>query len=313
MQASRPLIFVLASAVLFGLGVPLAKVLLVDVPPASLAGLLYLGAFFGLTILGFAGARGAGKRIIPDKSDMPWLVLIVLFGGVLGPVFLLLGLSQVSGSAASLLLNLEGVATALVAGAIFHEFTGRRFWIALCCMAIAGLLLGWNQAGGSFSFTGLIFVVLAMVFWGLDNNFTRKVTGMDALEIAKVKCFFAGAINLGIGFLLGSKLVLGASLLSAVLVGTFSYGISLVLFIHALRAFGAARASAFFSVAPFVGAVASVLILGESIGWNLLSAFVLMAAGAWLIISEKHAHWHYHGNTYHVHEHLHDEEHWHEH
>ena len=303
--------FILASAVLFGLSVPLAKILIVDVPPVSLAGLLYLGAFLGLTVLGVAGKRAERKAL--DRSELPWLAGVVLFGGVLAPVFLMLGLSQVSGFAASLFLNLEGVATALIAAVIFREFTGRRFWIALLCMTVAGLLLSWNPGGGSFPPTGPIFIVLAMLFWGLDNNFTRKITSMEPVEIAKVKCFFAGAINLGIGFLLGAKLVLGASLLSAVLVGTFSYGVSLVLFIHALRTWGAARTGAFFSVAPFVGAVASVLLLNESIGWNLLPAFALMAAGAWLIISEKHAHGHYHGDVYHAHEHLHDEGHQHGH
>ncbi|MBI5036998.1 EamA family transporter [Candidatus Micrarchaeota archaeon] len=313
MQAIRPLLFVLASAVLFGLSVPLAKVLVADVPPVSLAGLLYFGAFLGLSVLGFAGVRSTGKKIVLDKKEMPWLALVVLFGGVLGPVFLMVGLSQVSGFAASLFLNLEGMATALVASAIFREFTGRRFWVALCCMTVAGLLLSWSSGGSGFSPVGPIFIVLAMVFWGLDNNFTRKITSMEPVTIARVKCFFAGVINLGIGFLLGAKLALGSSLLFAVVVGTFSYGISLVVCVRALRAGGAGRTGAFFSVAPFVGAVSSVLILKESVGWNLLPAFVLMAAGAWLIINEKHAHWHHHGGMYHAHEHLHDDKHQHGH
>ncbi|HQT44656.1 MAG TPA: DMT family transporter, partial [Candidatus Micrarchaeota archaeon] len=173
------MILVLASAVLFGLSVPLAKVLIADVPPVSLAGLLYLGAFLGLTILGFAKVRDTGKKPALDKKEISWLALVVLFGGVLGPVFLMLGLSQVSGSAASLLLNLEGVATALIASAIFHEFTGRRFWIALACMTAAGLFLSWNPEGSGFSLTGPIFIVLAMFFWGLDNNFTRKITSIE--------------------------------------------------------------------------------------------------------------------------------------
>ncbi|MEM2138321.1 MAG: EamA family transporter, partial [Candidatus Anstonellaceae archaeon] len=311
MQDTRPFILVLASAILFGVSVPLAKIILEDVPPVSLAGLLYLGAFLGLSVLGVAGKRAESKAL--DSRELPWLAGVVLFGGVLAPVFLMLGLLQVSGFAASLFLNLEGVATALIAAAIFREFTGRRFWIALCCMTAAGLLLSWNPTGSGFSITGPIFIILAMLFWGLDNNFTRKITSMEPVEIARVKCFFAGVINLGIGFLLGAKLVAGESLLFAVIVGTFCYGVSLVLFIHSLRAWGAARTGAFFSVAPFVGAVASVLLLNESIGWNLLPAFALMAAGAWLIISEKHAHGHYHRNVYHAHEHLHDEEHQHGH
>ncbi len=313
MRNAKPLLFVLLSAALFGLSVPLAKVLIADVPPVSLAGLLYFGAFLGLSVFSLAGAHGNGKRAVYDKKELPYLAAVVLFGGVLGPVFLMLGLSQVSGSAASLLLNLEGVATALVASAIFREFTGRRFWIALFCMTAAGLLLSWNQEGGGFSPIGPIFIVLAMLSWGLDNNFTRKITGMEPMKIARVKCFFAGIINLAIGFLLGATIVPNASLLYAVLVGTFSYGVSYVLFIKSLRVWGAARTGAFFGVAPFVGAVSSILILNESIGWNLLPAFALMAVGSWLIISEKHAHGHFHGGTHHAHEHLHREGHQHGH
>jgi len=305
--------FVLASAVLYGISVPLTKLLLTDVPPVILAGLLYLGAFVGLSVFGFFGALGARKGTKLDRNEFWLLALVVLFGGVLGPIFLMLGLRQTSGFAASLLLNFEGVATALIASAIFLELTGRRFWIALSCMTAAGLFLAWNGKGGGFSIAGPAYIALAMAFWGLDNNLTRKISSMGPVEIAKMKCFFAGAINLGVGFLLGSTLAPSASILSAVLVGTFSYGISLVLFIRALKAWGAARTGAFFSVAPFVGAVSSVLIIDESVEWNFLPAFVLMATGAWLIISEKHAHRHYHGSAYHLHEHLHDEEHWHEH
>lgn len=305
--------FILASAVLYGLSVPLTKLLLTDVPPVILAGLLYLGAFFGLSVFGFFGALGCSKGTKFDMNEFWLLALVVLFGGVLGPVFLMLGLPQTSGFAASLLLNFEGVATALIASAIFLEFTGRRFWIALSCMTAAGLFLAWAGKGSGFSVAGPAYITLAMTFWGLDNNLTRKISSIRPVEIAMMKCFFAGAINLGFGFLLGATLVRGVSFLSAVLVGTFSYGISLVLYIRALKAWGAARTGAFFGVAPFVGAVSSVLILQERMGWTFLPAFVLMAAGAWLIISEKHAHGHYHGSAYHRHEHLHDEEHWHEH
>jgi drug/metabolite transporter (DMT)-like permease len=307
------MLLVLASAALFGFSVPLAKILLADVQPVFLAGILYLGAFLGLTILAMVGAVGERKKTAPAKDDIKWLALVILFGGVLGPVLLLLGLSQTSGFATSLFLNLEGVATALVASAIFKEFTGKRFWAALLCMTIAGAFLSWNPGAGGFSLAGPVFIVLAMLCWGLDNNFTKKISGMEPVEITKAKCLAAGPINLGIGFLLGGNLVLSTTLLYALLVGTFSYGVSIVLFIHALRGWGAARTGAFYSAAPFVGALASILLLNESVGWNLLPAFALMAFGAWLIISEKHEHGHYHGAMYHVHEHFHDEKHQHGH
>jgi drug/metabolite transporter (DMT)-like permease len=180
-------------------------------------------------------------------------------------------------------------------------------------MTVAGVLLSLNSDGSGFSLAGPALVALAMLCWGLDNNFTRKISGMGPVEIAKVKCLAAGLLNLGIGVLLGGKLVLGVTILYALLVGTFSYGMSIVLFIHALRGWGAARTGAFYSVAPFVGAAVSILALNESLNWNLLPAFALMAIGAWLIISEQHSHAHYHGGICHSHEHFHDTEHQHGH
>ena len=313
MKQYHPLLFVTVSAVLYGFGIPLAKALMADISPVSLAGLLYLGAFIGLSVFGFFGVKDSGKKVPFDPKEAPWLAGVILFGGIMGPIFLMLGLSQTSAFSASLFLNLEGLMTALVASAIFREFTGKRFWIALVCMTVAGLLLSWGDGSGGFSIIGPAYILLAMLFWALDNNLTRKIASIQPIGIAKVKCLFAGVINLGIALMLSAKLVAGVSLLSAMLVGTFSYGISLVLFIYALRGWGAARTGAFFSVAPFIGAVASVMILNENIDWNLLPAFVLMAAGAWLIGSEKHAHGHCHGSAYHVHEHYHDDEHQHEH
>lgn len=308
---TAPAFFAVASAALFGLSTPLAKLLLGETPPVALAGLLYLGAFAGLSAYSLAVPGGESARL--KSRDIPWLAGAVLFGGVLAPVSLMLGLAQVSGFAASLLLNLEGVATALIAAAVFREFTGRRFWAALLCMTAAGMLLSLDSGGSGFSLAGPAYVVLATLFWGLDNNLTRQITSMAPADIARVKCLFAGAINLGIGLFLGAKLAAGAPLLFALLAGAFSYGLSMVLFIKSLRAWGAARTGAFFSVAPFVGAASSVLLLNESIGWNLLPAFVLMAAGAWLVMGEKHAHGHYHAGLYHVHEHHHGAEHRHGH
>ncbi len=311
MKQYHPLLFVVASAVLYGLGIPLAKILLSNVQPVLLAGLLYFGAFAGLFVFSLFGRKKKEQTKI-NKNDFPWLAGVVLFGGILAPILILFGLTQVSGVAASLLLNLEGVATALVASILFREFTGKRFWIALVCMTVAGILLSWS-GGGNVSPVGPLCILLAIFFWGLDNNLTRKITSIEPMEIAKIKCFFAGVVNIAIGLFLGAGLVANIPVLSAMIVGTFSYGVSIVLFIYALRGWGAARTGAFFSVAPFIGAIASVVLLNESTNWNLLFAFVLMAFGTWLIISEKHSHSHYHGKSYHVHEHYHGDEHQHEH
>jgi drug/metabolite transporter (DMT)-like permease len=309
---NSPLFFVLLSAILYGLSIPLAKILLSDVSPVSLAGLLYLGAFVGLTLFGFFNAKDKEKRVF-GRTDILWLAGVIFFGGILAPIFLMLGLSQVSGSVASLLLNLEGVATALIASLVFKEFTGKQFWLALVCMTLAGVVLSWNTGSGALSLAGPIYIIAAMFFWGLDNNFTSKIKSMQPIEIAKTKCLIAGVVNLGLGFWLGSSLITASLIVFAMLVGTLSYGASLVLYIRALRGWGAARTGAFFSVAPFAGAILSVLILGDQLSVNLVLAFVLMAIGAWLIASERHAHLHYHGAVSHVHEHYHDEAHQHKH
>ncbi len=314
MQDNRPLFYVLASAALYGLSMPLSKILLADVSPVALAGLLYIGSFLGLTVLGFLRAFGEKRNAKKlDLKETMWLAGAILFGGILGPIFLMLGLSQISGFSASLLLNLEGIATALIASAVFREFTGKRFWLALLCMTSAGILVSWSFSEGPVSFIGPGYVVLAMVFWGLDNNFTRKVTSIGPISIARAKCLFAGLINLGIGLLLGSRIETDSSLVYAILLGTFGYGVSLVFFIRALRGWGSARTGAFFSLAPFIGAMGSIVILRENISGNLMPAFMLMAAGAWLIASEKHIHAHYHGGVLHAHEHYHDIEHEHDH
>lgn len=312
MKRTHPLLLVLASATLYGLSIPLAKALLANIPPVALAGLLYLGAFLGLTIYSLVSGKKVGKRTALKKSELPWLAGVVVFGGILAPISIMLGLSQVSGSAASLLLNLEGVATALVASALFGEFTGRKFWAALMCMTAAGILLSWT-AGGAISATGPAFIVLGVSLWALDNNFTRKITHLEPVDIARAKCLVAGLVNVTIGLSLGAGSFAYPSILSALIVGTFSYGVSLVLYIYALREWGTARTGAFFSAAPFIGAISSVVILNESVGWNLLPAFVLMAIGTALIVFERHSHEHSHGKTRHTHEHYHGDTHQHGH
>ncbi len=312
MQNNNPLFFVLLSAIFYGLSVPLAKILLSNISPVSLAGLLYMGAFVGVSIFDFFNTEKKEKNIF-DKTDLSWLAGVILFGGILAPIFLMLGLSQVSGSATSLLLNLEGVATALVASLVFREFTGRRFWLALFCMTVAGVALSWNFDANTISVVGPIYIIVAMFFWGLDNNFTSKIKNMTPIEISKAKCLVAGVVNFGLGFWFGGPIITVPFLIFAMLIGTLSYGASLILYILALRGWGAARTGAFFSVAPFVGAILSVLILGDQLSVSLLFSFVLMAIGTWLITSEKHAHLHYHGTVSHVHEHYHDETHQHEH
>jgi len=308
----NPYGLVIGSAVLFGLSTPLAKLLLRDVPPLTLAGLLYLGAFLGLTVIEVIRrmfVRSPNTAAPLTVRDAPWLAGAVVAGGIIGPIFLLFGLTRVRGFSASLLLNLEGVATASIAVIFFHENAGRRLWIALAAMSSAGIFLAWDPAASSFAWTGVLLILVSMAAWGCDNNFTRAISDKNPVRIAQIKGLAAGAFSLGLALILGHKLPALPAILFSLAVGALSYGLSLVLYIRALSALGAFRAGAFFVTAPFVGALASFLILSERPAWPMVPGAALMILGVVLLINERHAHSHVHGRLVHAHDHHHDDVH----
>jgi drug/metabolite transporter (DMT)-like permease len=309
----RAYLYVLTSAVLFGLSAPLSKLLLRDISPLALAGLLYTGAFLGLSIYAFgkrwSGLGSAQAAGALRNKDIPWLAGSILTGGIGGPICLLVGLSRISGTSASLLLNLEGVATALVAVLIFRESAGRRVWGALGLMTGAGVFLSWDPGQGRFEIAGSLLVLAAMVCWGLDNNFTRNIADRNPLLIARIKGLVSGFVSLGLAFLLGMRIPFDASLLGALVLGAFSYGISLVLYIRALAHLGAFRAGAFFSFAPFIGAIVSLAVLPEPARWVLAPGAALMAFGVYLLTGENHEHFHRHESLVHAHGHVHKDGH----
>jgi len=231
----------------------------------------------------------------------------------MGPICLMIGLTLVSGFSASLLLNLEDVATALIAVFFFKENAGKRLWLALTCMTLAGVFLTWDTRQSTFNPIGPLLIVLAMFCWGVDNNLTRKISDKDPIQIARIKGLYGGTASIVVALVLGMKVPLNLTLLFALILGSFSYGISLVLFIKALSGLGSFRTGAFFSFAPFIGALASLAILREWIGWVMFPAAGSMIIGAWLIISEKHSHLHLHEGVTHTHSHVHDEHHLHKH
>jgi drug/metabolite transporter (DMT)-like permease len=309
----RPVLAVVIAAVLYGVGLPLTKALLKDIPPVAMAGLLYLGAFIGLGM--YYGAARAARGKPNDASfnlsrrDAPWLAGSVFTGGFLAPILLMLGLNLATGFSASLLSNLEGVATAVIAVLLFREYTGRRLWLALACVTAGAVILSWNGGEGKFEAAGPILIVLSMFCWGFDNNFTRQIADRDPLQIALVKSLVAGTVPIAISLLQGWRLPAGITLVYALVVGAFGYGGSLVFFILALRGIGASRTGALFGIAPFVGAVVSLIILHEWLGWVMLPAAGLMALGAWLIVAETHGHEHRHEAVEHAHIHGHDDGH----
>jgi drug/metabolite transporter (DMT)-like permease len=332
-MTAKPLVSVLLSAALFGVSTPLAKLLLGDIRPVALAGLLYLGVFFGLTVYSatlraVSGSRGGGRAVqrrpFPsqetgyvdeprpvrreaslERKDLPWLVGAILAGGIIGPICLMVGLNRISGFSASLLLNFEGAATAVIAVVIFKENAGGRVWMALAAMTAAGVCLSWNAGGGRFSPEGPALIVLAMTAWGLDNNLTRQISDKDPVEIARIKGLVAGVVSSVLAFLLGQGFRPGPAALWGLLVGAVCYGLSLVLFIRALQGLGAFRTGAFFSSGPFIGSLLALLILKESFRWPMAAAGVLMIVAVVLIIGETHVHAHRHERTVHSHAHVH--------
>lgn len=319
MRVSLPpvgVLYALGSAMLFGASTPFAKRLLPQIDPWLLAGLLYLGSGLGLTVYRLAVARrGGGARTEArlGRADMPWLTAAMFFGGVVGPLLLMVGLRITPASSASLLLNLEGVLTALLAWFVFREnFDARIAW-GMALITGGALILSWQGRPAAGAPWGAISITGACLAWALDNNLTRKVSASDPVQIAQLKGLCAGAVNTTVGLLLGSQLPSGGFLLAAAIVGLLGYGVSLTLFVLALRHLGTARTGAYFSLAPFVGAVLSILLLREPAGIGLIFGAGLMGWGVWLHLTERHEHKHAHEAVEHAHRHTHDEHHHHDH
>jgi drug/metabolite transporter (DMT)-like permease len=306
--------FALVSAALFGASTPLAKALLGDVSPWLLAGLLYLGFGLGLGVVRSVRRLHGGvpAEASRTRADLPWLAAVVLAGGVVGPVLLMFGLTTTPASTAALLLNLEGVFTLGIAWVVFRENVDVRIGLGAAAILAGALLLSWQ--GGAFSLGwGALAVAGACLTWGIDNNLTRKLSSADPLQIAIAKGGIAGIVNVVLAFGLGAALPPAGAILGAALVGFLGYGVSLVLFVLALRHLGTARTAAYFSLAPFAGALVAIIGFGEPVTVQFAAAAVLMGIGLYLHFVERHAHRHAHEPMEHAHAHVHDEHHQHAH
>jgi drug/metabolite transporter (DMT)-like permease len=306
----RPMLFALASAVLFGISAPLAKILLSEIDPVILAGLLYLGAFVGL------GLYSIGSKVFRikksdiseslGKKDLPYLIGAVIFGGIIGPIALMVGLSFVSGFVASLLLNMEVVATVLIALIIFKENSGPRLWIALFVITLGGILLTWNPTFSHYHFIGSFLIIIAMISWGIDNNLTRQISDKSSIQITIIKGLIGGSTAFGLALLIGTRITLGPYFLYGLILGTFSVGLSLIFFIKALSGLGASRTGMIFSIAPFIGAGLAIFLLRDQLYWYMLPATLFMVIGVLLLVKEDHTHKHKHDEIHHTHKHRHD-------
>ena len=314
MRIDRSVAAAMGAAVLFGLSTPLAKTLVDGVAPLLLAGLLYVGSGLGLAMILAArlATRGTASISWPRGSDVVWLLGAIVAGGAVGPFLLMYGLRATDAASASLILNLEGVVTALLAWFVFKENFDRRIAVGMALIVAGGVVLSAApviQVGG---FVGPLAIAGACIAWAIDNNLTRKVSIHDAMFIACTKGLVAGFANVALALSGGASLPAAFTVAQAGALGFVGYGLSLTLFVVALRGLGTARTGAYFSLAPFIGAGLAVA-LGSPITLSLVMAGLLMAAGVWLHLTEHHEHAHRHAAAAHDHEHSHDAHHAHEH
>ena len=302
----------LLAAVLFGSSAPFAKILLRDASPQLLAGLLYLGSGLGLSVVWIV-RRGRTQEASLVRGDVRWLAGGIAAGGVVAPLLLMYGLTRTPAASASLLLNLEGVLTALIAWFVFRENFDRRIALGILAIVGGGVVLSWEGRAELGGLLGPLAVAAACLGWAIDNNLTQKVSGGDPVQIAMLKGLVAGSVNTAIAFALGASLPAAPRVGGALVLGFFSYGVSLVLFVLALRSLGTARTGAYFSAAPFVGAVVSLVVFRQAPTAGIVLGAALMALGVWLHVSEHHAHTHAHEAMSHDHAHRHDEHHRHAH
>ena len=307
----------LGAAFFFGISAPFSKLLLGSVSPSMLAGLLYMGSFLGLTLLSLfrrppspEGAREAALR----GKDFLYLAGSILAGGIAAPLFLLYGLAVTDASVASLLLNIEGVLTVLLAALIFREHVGKSILASAAVMLAAGSILAYAPGPGGWHIrTGSLLVAASALMWAFDNNITRELSHRDPFVIARLKGLAAGVTNMAVAFAAGAALPQLPSIAGSLILGALSYGCSLVFFIYALRNLGTSRTSTCFGAAPFIGVLVSITLFGESLTAQIVTASALMLLGIWLIMREYHEHEHTHARLCHDHAHTHDEHHDHDH
>src|SRR5262245_4989466 len=311
----RPMGLALLAALLFGVATPAAKVLLSVTDPWLLAGLLYLGSGIGLGLARITmRVLGRTAREAPlGREDVPWLAGAIACGGGIGPGLLMLGLAGGSSWQARLLLNLGGVLTAFLAWLVFREHVDSRIATGMGLITVGAVVLAWQPGAGLALDGSALFVAAACLAWAVDNNLTRRVSGGDAALIAPLKGLVAGSVNLMIAVAGGASWPSARAVLVSGVVGLFGYGLSVMLFVRALRELAAARAAAYFATAPFLGTVLAIAMLGEPVTSRLLVGGLLMGAGVWLHLSERHAHAHVHEPLAHEHLHAHDAHHDHAH
>lgn len=287
MKQTKPILFAVLAAALYALNSPFSKLLLTGLSPTMLAALLYLGAGLGMLAVGFLQKRAgtAGKEKPLTKNELPYTVGMVVLD-IMAPISLMSGLMMTTAANASLLNNFEIVATSLIALFLFREKISKRLWLGIAFVTVASILLSVEDYS-SFSFSaGSFFVLLACVFWGFENNCTRKLSSKNPLEIVVIKGFGSGTGSLVIAAALGEFCANLPYMLLALLLGFFTYGLSILFYIYAQRYLGAAKTSAYYAVSPFMGAVLSLAIFRQIPSISFLTALFVMALGTYFVSTD---------------------------
>ena len=281
-EMRKGIILAILAAVLYAVSSPFSKILLNEMPPTLMAGFLYLGAGIGMSLIAVLRRvrQVETTEIHLSKAEMPYIVAMILLD-IAAPICMLIGLNATTAANASLLNNFEIVATALIALVIFRECISKRLWMGILFVTLSSVILSFEDVTSlEFSY-GSLFVLLAAVFWGLENNCTRKLSSCDPLEIVLLKGIFSGTGSIVIGLVIGERLMNLWSVIAVMAVGIVSYGLSIYFYVHAQRLLGAARTSAYYAVSPFIAAFLSILIFGQIPEVTYFIALILMAIGAW--------------------------------
>ena len=305
-------ILALLAALLFGASAPFSKLLLIDFKPIQLAGFLYLGSGLGLSLIKLFQVtlfKHENYEAKINKNEIKWLAGAVICGGILAPIILMMGLSRTPASTTSLLLNFEAVSTAIIAFIFFKEQIGKKLWLSIMLITIASIILSLDLTGKWGLSIGSIGILIACVLWGLDNNFTRNISMKDPYIIVIVKGMVSGTFSIILSMVLGYKFPEINKIIYGLVLGSITYGLSLFLFVLALRNLGSSRTSAFFGLAPFLGAIISLLVFKEFGNILFYISLPFMILGAYLLFYEKHDHIHIHNEWIHEHKHGHDDKH----
>lgn len=310
MKKNAAVVYAVLAALLFGINAPFSKLLLNEIHPLFLAALLYLGAGLGMTVLTVLNKtrRTATTEARLTQKEMPSVIMMILLD-IAAPIFLLLGISLTNSSTAALLGNFEIAATAVIAMIFFKEAIGKRMWMAIILISLASIILTVSDVAAINLSMGAVFVMLSCVCWGLENNCTRNLSIKDPVQVVILKGFGSGLGALLIAMIWGdlSDSLLYISL--AMSLGFVAYGLSIFFYVKAQRGLGAARTSAYYAAAPFMGVLISWLVLKEPITFSFLIALAIMVLGTWLALSENHEHDHIHLEETHDHSHNHDDAH----